>query len=629
RYLSSDSDRSKPHNYLLYGVIVHSGDLHRGSYYVFIKPEKNGKWFKFDDNIIIPVTDKEVLEKNYGAEVPNAIGSKNAYMLIYIRESDIDFVLSPIFAKEIPNHLKSRLDKEKALCEHKKKKAEKRHLYLYIKIVTLASFESYQGFDLANFGNKQYPLSKIPHYKILKNEKYKNIKAWAAKHFGHKTEQIRLWVLLNRQNQTVRPETLLTDDFLDMTMEQVHTKVAARPNELKLFLEVVKPINGKLWFPPIENGFHTLVFIKYFNPDTQCLEGLCHLYVHKSGEVGDIIPILCEKKKFPPHTSLKIYEEIKQNMIQEMNPTQTFQQLGIQDGDIICFQKALNEKETQEHTAAGRIHDIPTFYESLYMRIIIQFKPKYKNQEQYPEFELVLNKKYTYDDVAKYVAAHLSTDPLKLRFTTAKKTVIERTTTQILSEMLQTTHQPRSVELLYYEMLDINIVELESKKFFKVHWLGTIVKEEEVIDISLPKTAMVNEIIKIIINKLALRPTSRIRLYDALHCKIQKEYDINDPINMIQENTTLYAEEIPQEEINLDTNDKVIQDEPFYTTILRLKLRLGINEKDFSKVKGAIVQAQLHAKPQYIDDNVILSDYGLTEELLGLDHLVFHKLEIA
>ncbi|CAG8623365.1 3621_t:CDS:2, partial [Dentiscutata erythropus] len=192
-----------------------------------------------------------------------------------------------------------------------------------------------------------------------------------------------------------------------------------------------------------------------------------------------------------------------------------------------------------------------------------------------------------------------------------------------------------------YEQLIKKVEECNLCLYAKVYWLGTAVREEEVIDICLPKTAIVNEIFKIIINKLALRPTSKIRLYDVLHCKIQKEYVTNDPIDLIQENITLYAEEIPQDEIELGANDKVIQiyhfikkplrthgipfkfvinaDEHFSKTMLRLRIRLGMNEKDFSKVKGAVVQAQSFAKFQYIDDKVILSDYGLTDELLGLD----------
>ncbi|CAG8484431.1 10701_t:CDS:10 [Gigaspora margarita] len=643
RYLSPDSDKSKPHNYLLHGVIVHCDGLRKNGYHVFLKPEKDGKWFKFDDNRVIPITDKEVLGK--GVETPNAIDS--TYMLIYIRESDIDFVLSPILAEDIPKHLQKRLDEEKALYEQKKKEVEECHLYLSIKIVTPAIFECYQGFDLVNFDNQLYPLSNVPLFKILKTETYEIFKTMVAHKFEIPVEQIRFWIFVNRQNKTIRPDDPITDDYLSMTMDEIHTKMAPKQKDWKLFLEVANPINGEIWFPPTESSSHILVFIKYFNPDTQSLEGLGHLYVKKSGKIGDIIPILCEKKEFPPHTPLKIYEEIKPNMIEEMKLNLTFQKSEIQDGDIICFQKALTEEEIQEYTDAGRIHDLPIFYESLFMRIIIQFKPKYLtvDREQKPEFELVLNKQYTYDDIAKHVAAHLSADPLKLRFTKAHpttstpKTVIKRTTTKTLSKILQNTF----ISLLYYEMLDISIEELENKRFFKVCWLGTTVKKETVIDIHISKAAKVNEFFKIIERKLALKPTCMIRLYSVLNCIIQEEYDINDTIDKIQEQMTLYAEEIPQDEIKLDVNDKVIQvyhftkeplrvhgipfkfvikaGELFSETKLRLKLRLGMNEKDFSKVKVAIVQALSYTKSQYINDNVILSDYGLTDELLGLDHV--------
>ncbi|CAG8740288.1 749_t:CDS:2, partial [Dentiscutata erythropus] len=350
--------------------------------------------------------------------------------------------------------IERRLDEEKALYEQKKKETDEPYLYLSIKIVTPAIFERYQGFDLVNFKERQYPLSELPQFKILKSETYEAFKTMISQKFEIPVEQIRLWIFVKRQNRTIRPDTPITDDFLGKTMEIIRKKMVRRYNELKLFLEVAKPINGKV--------------------------------------------------------------------------------------------------------------------------VLI---------------------------------------------------------------------------LLYYEMLDISIVELETKKFFKVYWLGTTVKEEDVIDICLPKTAIVNQIFQIIINKLALKHTSRIRLYDVLRYKIQKEYDINDPIDEIEENITLYAEEIPQDEIKLGTKDKVIRvfhfakeplcahgipfkfvikaGEPFSMTKLRLKLRLGMNEKDFTKVKVAVIQELSYAKPQYIDDNVILSDYELTDELLGLDHFASQKLEIA
>ncbi|PKY26877.1 cysteine proteinase, partial [Rhizophagus irregularis] len=280
-FLSEDTDRTNPHKYLLYGVLVHSGDSHEGHYFALFKPEKDGKWFKFDDDHVIPVIDKEVFEDNYGGEYPNentiTIRSAarnherftNAYMLVYIRESNVDEILSPVVSEDIPEHLQKRLEQERAIEDQRRKEMEGRHLYLIVKIVTAEKFKVHQGFDLANF-----------------------------------------------------------DD-------QIHAKMTSRQNEMKLYMEVADiPLSGLTWFP----ANHIMVFIKYFDPDKQALEGLGHLYVQKFGKVGDITRFLREKKNFSPDTPLKIYEEVKPNMIVEMKLKSTFQQSEIQDGDIICFQ---------------------------------------------------------------------------------------------------------------------------------------------------------------------------------------------------------------------------------------------------------------------------------------------------
>ncbi|CAG8835314.1 20891_t:CDS:2, partial [Racocetra persica] len=191
---------------------------------------KYKKRLKFDDDRVIPVIDKEVLEDNYGGEVPNEIGTNvkqftSAYILVYIRESDIDFVLSPVLDKDIPEHLQRRLNEEKALYKQRRKEAEERHLYLSVKIVTPSTFERHQGFDLANIDNQQYPISEVSQFKVLKSETYRTFKAMVAQKIEIPSEkiaqkigipQIKLWVLVNRVNKTVRPDTPIPDDFLDM-----------------------------------------------------------------------------------------------------------------------------------------------------------------------------------------------------------------------------------------------------------------------------------------------------------------------------------------------------------------------------------------------------------------------------
>jgi hypothetical protein len=115
-------------------------------------------------------------------------------------------------------------------------------------------------------------------------------------------------------------------------------------------------------------------------------------------------------------------------MIEKMNLESTFQQSEIQDGDIICFQKDLTEKEyillpycvytfytyyiiepfyvifffrILEHVSSGRCYEIPKFYKLLTLRILVSFKPKFKDREPKSEFNLILSKNWTYDTVCK------------------------------------------------------------------------------------------------------------------------------------------------------------------------------------------------------------------------------------
>ncbi|GBB91894.1 hypothetical protein RclHR1_19310001 [Rhizophagus clarus] len=80
---------------------------------------------------------------------------------------------------------------------------------------------------------------------------------------------------------------------------------------------------------------------------------------------------------------------------------------------------------------------------------------------------------------SELVAIHLNTDPLKLRSTSAFLTSgIHKcgNTTLTLSEILQTS---LSAHILFYEILN---AELETKKSFKVVWLGNIVKRRKYLD---------------------------------------------------------------------------------------------------------------------------------------------------
>jgi len=92
--------------------------MHGGHYFALIKPDQSPRWLKFDDDRVTPVTDREVLEENYGGEPLNSFSSQtwrnqangmkrstNARMLIYIHEAGIDEILAPLTTEDIPPRL--------------------------------------------------------------------------------------------------------------------------------------------------------------------------------------------------------------------------------------------------------------------------------------------------------------------------------------------------------------------------------------------------------------------------------------------------------------------------------------------------------------------------------------------
>jgi ubiquitin carboxyl-terminal hydrolase 7 len=152
----------------------------------------------------------------------------NAYMLVYIRETELDTVLAPFTEADTPSHLseytpsgdwmradpeaESRLDEERDQMEAKRREKDEQHLYLTAKCITDDIFSRHQGFDLASFDDKNLPATELPTFRVLKTETFFTFKQRIAQYFKISERDFRLWVLVNRQNKTIRPDVPIHDD---------------------------------------------------------------------------------------------------------------------------------------------------------------------------------------------------------------------------------------------------------------------------------------------------------------------------------------------------------------------------------------------------------------------------------
>ncbi|KIY50921.1 ubiquitin carboxyl-terminal hydrolase 5 [Fistulina hepatica ATCC 64428] len=657
--------------YKLHGVLVHSGDLHGGHYFALIKPDRKTRWLRFDDDRVTPVTDKEVLEENYGGEVVNGVmpaingpggrGNQvrtmkrftNAYMLVYVRESAIDEVLAEFTEKDTPPHLKRRLEEERLQLEARKREKEEQHLYLTAKVITDETFNHHEGFDLATFDDKNWPASELPTFRVLKQESYHTFKKRVAQHFNLPEEQVRLWVLVNRQNKTVRPDTPIPENEPSLTVEVIRNNMAVRQTDLRLYLDVIQDPARQPELP----AQSIMVFLKHFDTTKQTLYGVGKVYMLRTAKVSDLVPLILERMRWQPGIPLKLYEEIKPGMIELMKMKLTFAQSEIQDGDVICFQVELPDNEVRDLESQGLYSSPVHYYDFLQNRVMILFRPKPPPEEptpDYPEFHLVLSKKQNYDVMAQKAGDYLGHDPIKLRFTTtnpstgAPKAVLKRSLNQSIGDIMAPAYgNNANTTIILYERLDVSIIELETKRSLNIMWTGIHNREEAQFPFLLPKTSSVHELAEHLSKKVQLSPggTGKIRVFEVSRDrKAQKEFTGSEMIGNIPDPVDLYAEEIPREELEADDADKVIgvfhfsreltrthgvpfkfvvkRGERFADTKKRLQTRLGVSEKDIQRYRFALIQVSTFKQPSYIEDDDVIYDHQYApEDVLGLDHV--------
>lgn len=161
-----------------------------------------------------------------------------------------------------------------------------------------------------------------------------------------------------------------------------------------------------------------------------------------------------------------------------------------------------------------------------------------------------------------------------------------------------------------------------------------------------PKNGMVADIIPGIQKKLNLdnETAKLIRIYEAHGGKVYKELMEDFNVTGVSEFVTLYAERMPDDEINATEDDRAIYclhfdrepskphgvpfkfilklHEQFKDTRVRLGKRTGIKGKLLEKMKFAIVSRSMYSKPRYLEEGDVLMDLIQDEDdMLGLDHV--------
>lgn len=447
KYLQNPEDT--PADYTLHAVLVHSGDNHGGHYVVYINPYGDGKWCKFDDDVVSKCNKSEAIEHNYGGIDDdlslNAKHCSNAYMLVYIRNSAMPTVLQEIKESEIPSELTERLTEERRMEQVRRRERSESNAYISINVLLEEYFEGHQTTDL-------FDLEKVHcrSFKLKKTQTIGDLMSTFKDAFCTPVIRMRLWPLVQRQNQVNRPSFFFSKDDQTKPIAQC----AEMQNPWLVFLELLPPDSGQLALPMFNKDRQVLLFFKFYDPAMKRLN-YCGLgYYSRTQKVLELVPDLNRRVGWPADTELTLYEEQGSNMVQKIsNPNDTLEKVSetertVRDCEcvrdilfepplsIVSFllrrpsvphMKQLDLNESDDVIIFEKKHcddnyELATcedYFKDLLFRVEIVFVDKTNPSDA--GFTLELSQRMSYEQMANAVGQKMNVDPNTIQFFRCQK----------------------------------------------------------------------------------------------------------------------------------------------------------------------------------------------------------------
>lgn len=639
-----EQPEATPATYILHAVLVHSGDNHGGHYVVFINTDGKNRWCKFDDDVVSCCKKEEAINQNYGGDDDdlnlNTRNCSNAYMLVYIRESELRNVLQEVTTEDIPDELNERLKEEKHMENIKRIERNEAGSVVTINVVLEDYFETHQTSELFNIERVNARF-----FKIKKNTKVCDLVKTLSTAFNVPTNKMRIWPLVQKSMQTIRPVSF---DFIEKGNDVIGHFIGNQ-NNWQLFVELLTFESPQQSLPQFDKENEVLIFLKFYDPYSKRLNYCGSISVNIGAKLFDIVPKLNMKVDFPENTELMIYRENGSTVEYLTNLNDTFKKTP--DCQIIIFQKL-------QHDPSLELPTVEDYFKDLLFRIEVTFIDKSNPNDN--GFVLELSNRANYEQMAKTVAHRINTDPYTIQFFKCQNykdvpgTALSCSYSGNLNSIFQCT--PKAMKKIFYQKLSMNINELESKKQFKCLWLSPNMKEEKELVLYPTKSGTVrtllDEAAKVV--EFSENGTKRLRISEIAGHKIMPGPPEDTQLNALQPGTenltsqkTYRLEEIPLDELEIGTNEmlipvshfykevyntfgtpffiKVSQDEPFSNIKTRIQKKLVIPDKEFEKFKFAIISM---GRIEHITDDstkINLAAFNASPSaarpFLGLEHV--------
>ncbi|XP_024640077.1 ubiquitin carboxyl-terminal hydrolase 12 isoform X2 [Medicago truncatula] len=241
--------------------------------------------------------------------------------------------------KDTAAHLRERLKKDWEVKKLKNKEKEDAQLYTIIKVIRDEDLAEQIGkdiyFNLVDHG-------KVRSFCVQKQTSFNVFKEEVAKEFGIPARFQRFWLWAKRLNHTYRPFRPLTYIEEAAPVGQFRDVFGIHIAELELFLEVERGPDLRPIAPLKKRKDDILLFFKLYDPERMELRYVGRLLVNCTDKPSQILTKLNKLAGYDPDEEIELYEEVFEPNVKclPVDMKLTFQESELENGDIICFQKA-------------------------------------------------------------------------------------------------------------------------------------------------------------------------------------------------------------------------------------------------------------------------------------------------
>eukprot|EP00010_Vexillifera_abyssalis_P002515 CAMPEP_0201551132 /NCGR_PEP_ID=MMETSP0173_2-20130828/7361_1 /ASSEMBLY_ACC=CAM_ASM_000268 /TAXON_ID=218659 /ORGANISM="Vexillifera sp., Strain DIVA3 564/2" /LENGTH=1177 /DNA_ID=CAMNT_0047961315 /DNA_START=842 /DNA_END=4378 /DNA_ORIENTATION=- len=601
--------------YHLHAVLVHSGSTGGGHYYAFVRPTTDPSWYKFNDSCVSAATEAQAINDNWGGVEErhwrkygkvwsyNHQRTANAYMLIYVRETEAYQFMNDTADDVVQEHLK---------------KADDNHLYAKYKICSER--------DLLEHDQHKFDLvdrEKVKDIRLKKDSTINDFKAEAEKMFGIPKERQRYWVFNTRDNKTFRPDRTLSieDQNEKMCWLSVYNTTGrllfvqeAREDELVDTADGKQPAHVKVI---TDNHIDPAVqlFFKYYDPVAQTVQYVGSHMFTRENNTDDLEPVVRtliekynnlvssestpnsstdaasngddstttdpapadvkpdsddEKKDVPSLKEISVSADDPIDLFEEIvpvrvDPVEKSVPLGdgaeLRSGDIIVFMKHLSDDEA----AQVRFPTPKEWYTYIKNRRIVRFRPLADGTNDANEFTLDLRQRMSNEKACAALAKHLKCDADKIRFTghdlhSGGPRYLPYDSDDSLADMLNYFHRP--TDLLFYEVLPVPLAQLERMKKIKIafqdrsctqHTASLLVDEDATISDLYNVMLEQTDFGETVLSKPELTyGTKKFRFCEQFNSRIFRTYSNDERVDMLSSHTVFIIEEYSPEELEAD-----------------------------------------------------------------------------